>query len=339
MKTFGGLGDWFFAVLVCAILPCPGQVVQLSQASERSDSSPQRWPEVVQSLAWFDSNKAEPAGTRDRAASEPEAREFIYKKTPQGDLKIHVHFPPRWKSSDQRPAMIFFFGGAWSQGSVTQFLRQAEYFAGRGMVTARADYRVASRHGTLPDKCVEDARSAIRWLRLRSRELGIDPNRIVGSGGSAGGHIAACAALARGPDDEKDDLRVSCRPNALVLFNPVVDLDGVRQKILDASGRNVTELLSPILSLNSSAPTAILFYGTNDRFLEQGLRFRARAKELGLRAEVYTALDQPHGFFNRTPWQEVTMRRADEFLASLGYVKGPPTIELPAGAPELKPAK
>jgi hypothetical protein len=44
----------------------------------------------------------------------------------------------------------------------------------------------------------------------------------------------------------------------------------------------------------------------------------------------------PHGFFNRSPWTETTAQQADEFLASLGYLKGPPTIKLPPNAPKLE---
>ena len=57
-----------------------------------------------------------------------------------------------------------------------------------------------------------------------------------------------------------------------------------------------------------------------------------RSKELGHRAELVTAAGQPHGFFNRPPWREKTLQRADEFLASLGYLQGQPTIQVPAGA-------
>ena len=67
-----------------------------------------------------------------------------------------------------------------------------------------------------------------------------------------------------------------------------------------------------------------------------GEEYAAKAKALDVRAELYTAADMPHGFFNRSPWTEVTAHKADEFLASLGYLKGPPTITLPPGAPRLE---
>jgi len=75
---------------------------------------------------------------------------YIYKQTPQGELAMYVHFPKDWTANDKRPAIVFFFGGGWRTGKVEQFVPQAEYLASRGMVTARADYRVKTRHGTTP---------------------------------------------------------------------------------------------------------------------------------------------------------------------------------------------
>src|SRR5574341_835202 len=72
--------------------------------------------------------------------SAPPIQEQVYKKTPQGELKIFIHRPDGWKETDKRPAIVFFFGGGWTSGKVDQFARQAEYLARRGMVAARADY-------------------------------------------------------------------------------------------------------------------------------------------------------------------------------------------------------
>ena len=124
-----------------------------------------------------------------------EPKSFTYKKTKQADLEIVVHFPPGWKETDKRPGIVFFFGGGWTNGTIKAFEPQAIYLASRGMVAACADYRIKSKHGVTPKECVEDAKSAVRWLRQNAAKLGIDPNRIAASGGSAGGHLAACTAL------------------------------------------------------------------------------------------------------------------------------------------------
>ena len=272
--------------------------------------------------------------TRVWAGAEPPAAERVFKETPQGPLKLLFHFPADWKAGEKRPGIVFFFGGGWRTGTPAQFLPQAEYLAKRGMVTVRAEYRIADKHHTTPEKAVEDARSAVRWLRGHAAELGIDPHRLVASGGSAGAHLAACTALLGGPDDAGEDKSVSCRPDALVLFNPVMDFAGI--KIADAQGKDLGAELSPLGHLRKGLVPTVQFFGSADRLLEGAREFHRKALSQGDRSELYTAADQPHGFFNRPPWREVTLRRADLFLASLGYVKGEPNVEVPAGAPSLR---
>jgi acetyl esterase/lipase len=262
-------------------------------------------------------------------AEDQPAKSFTYKKTKQADLKIHVHYPPDWKKEDKRPAIVFFFGGGWTGGSVAQFEPQASYLASRGMVAARADYRVKSRHDVTPDACVEDAKSAVRWLRQNAAMLGVDPDRIVASGGSAGGHIAACT-ICPGLDAESEDQKVSSRPNALLLFNPVLRFDG--DAGLMARIKNDEKLgkaLSPTLHLAKDTPPTLLFFGKDDHLLKHGEEFMAKSKEVGHKADMFLAEGVGHGFFNRSPWKEKTLLRADEFLESLGYLKGKPTIKVP----------
>jgi acetyl esterase/lipase len=256
-----------------------------------------------------------------QAADAPSTRSFVYKKTKQADLELAVHFPPGWKESDQRPVVVFFFGGGWTQGHVKQFAPQAEHLAGRGMVAARADYRVKSRHGVTPKECVEDAKSAVRWVRQNASKLGLDPERIVAAGGSAGGHIAACTALAPGLEAEDEDVAVSSRPNALVLFNPVLRFDGIPQ-LMERVHNDVAlgKAISPTVHLAADSPPTLILFGTADRLAAMGDEFMKRSQELGHRAELFTAEGQPHGFFNRPPWQERTTERMDEFLVSIGYL-------------------
>jgi acetyl esterase/lipase len=191
------------------------------------------------------------------------------------------------------------------------------------MTAACADYRVKSRHGVSPDTCVEDAKSAVRWMRKNAAALGIDPEKIVAAGGSAGGHLAACTATV---DGFEDDPSVSSRPNALVLFNPVLHGEPIAARMKDAE---VAKKITPNEGLRKDLPPALILFGTSDRLIEGAHVYLAKAKEMGFRAELYTAEGQPHGFFNRSPWQERTLVRVDEFLASLGYLQGKPTLELP----------
>jgi len=261
----------------------------------------------------------------------------VYKKTPQGELTLHFSLPVDWKSSDKRPAIVFFFGGGWKNGSHAQFVAHSDYFASRGMVAASADYRIESIHHTKPDKCVEDAKSAVRYLRQHASELGIDPEKIVASGGSAGGHIAACSALIDAFDAESDDKSISAKPNALVLFNPALNIDELVLKRDPApEDKARAEAITPNRFIKAGTPPCIMFFGTADKLKAGADPYLAKAKPLGLRAELWTAEGQAHGFFNRAPWSQVTAKKADEFLVSLGYLRGEPAVVVPPGAPGLK---
>lgn len=247
-------------------------------------------------------------------------KSFTYKKTSNADLSIKAYFPPDWKAEQKRPAIVFFFGGGWTGGTITQFDPQAKHFSGRGMVAFCADYRVKSRHGVKPDACVEDAKSAIRWVKQNAAMLGVDPDRIVGSGGSAGGHIAACTGLCPGLDAKDEDQSVSSTPNALLLFNPVLNLDVPRLRERVDNDEKLAKAISPTLHLSKKSPPTLLLFGNDDPLVAQGEDYIKRSAELGNRSEMFLADGVGHGFFNRSPWLEKTIGRSDEFLVSLGYL-------------------
>jgi acetyl esterase/lipase len=286
------------------------------------------------------------APAADVAADTPKAtagaattsKTFVYKRTPKGDLEIEVFFPADWKASDHRPAIVFFFGGGWTNGKRSQFENQSKYLAGRGMVAATADYRIKSKHQSTPDQSVEDAKSAVRWMRSKAAELGIDPDKLAAGGGSAGGHLAASTALCPGLDADGEDKNISSKPNALVLFNPVVDITAASSYLSGTAEEKekAAKAISPILYLDKQTPPAVFFFGTADRLAAQGKAYVDKAAAIGVRAELYTAEGMGHGFFNRTPWQDSTLRVADQFLTSLGYLKGDPTIAAPDAKATLK---
>ena len=90
----------------------------------------------------------------------------VYKKASGDDLWIYRFDPEDHDpKKDKRPAVVFFFGGGWNSGAVTQFEQHSKYLASRGMVAFVADYRVKSRQKTEPNACVADGKSAIRFVR------------------------------------------------------------------------------------------------------------------------------------------------------------------------------
>lgn len=258
------------------------------------------------------------------------AETIIYKKAGGRELKLFVEKPGDWKASDQRPAIVFFFGGGWVGGNPAQFQPQSTYLASRGMVGVRVEYRViAKSENGPPTKCCEDAKSAMRYVRAHAAELGIDPHRIAAGGGSAGGHLAAFTGLVPGLDDPADDLSVSAKPDALVLFNPVFN-NGPGQWGHNRVGDRYLEF-SPAHHITKDAPPTVVFLGDKDKLIPVSVltEFEAGMKKAGVRCDAHLYPDAGHGFFNKDPYYTLTLIEADKFLASLGWLKGEPTIHAP----------
>ena len=260
----------------------------------------------------------------DAQDNSPTMKTFVFKKTPQGKLEIDVHFPPDWTAKDKRPAVVFFFGGGWKGGHRKQFTTQATYLAKRGMIAARADYRIKGKHKTMPDKCVLDCKSAVRWLRENAGKLGIDPTKVAAGGGSAGGHTAAATFTTKGLEGEDEDTSISSQPNLLVLFNPALNTSEFGDRM---GGKEMAVKLSPNNNLSKDVPPTIILFGTNDKLLASAKEFQEKAADLGIRSKLYIAKGQKHGFFNRSPWMEATLLEVDRFLVANGYLTGNATIE------------
>jgi acetyl esterase/lipase len=264
-----------------------------------------------------------------------------YKTIGTTNLQLYIYTPKEAAPTNGRPAIVFFFGGGWTGGTPQQFEKQCQYFASRGMVAITADYRVASRQRAKPAQCVADAKSAIRWVRKNAARLGIDPNRIVAAGGSAGGHLAACTAVVPGLDEPSEDTTVSAVPNAAVLFNPVLVLGPLDGQSVEGFGARLNaerlgaepRQLSPAHHVRAGAPPTIIFHGRADTTVPFATAeaFAAKMKAAGNRCELVGFDGQGHGFFNQGRGDNrfflQTLKQADEFLASLGYLSGPPQVE------------
>ena len=259
-----------------------------------------------------------------------------YKEASGSRLKLYLFRPEGHQAGDKRPAIVFFFGGSWNGGSPKQFEPHARYLARRGMVAIVADYRVKSRQKTSPFECVKDGKSAVRWLRKNSERLGIDPSRLAAGGGSAGGHVAAATGTVPGLEEDGEDTSVSSLPNALVLFNPVFDNGPMgygHSRVKDRFRE-----ISPIHNLSKKTPPTIVFLGTKDKLVpvSTAQRYKKLMEKSGGRCDLHLYKNQPHGFFNGpdrggsfNPYYLKTVTAMDRFLASLGYLKGEPTIRRP----------
>jgi acetyl esterase/lipase len=256
----------------------------------------------------------------------------VYKHASDVDLKISIVYPDDYQAGKKYPAIVFFFGGGWKGGTVQQFAHHCEYLASRGMIAMTANYRVASRNGTTPVDAVEDARSAMRWIKSSARELGIKRNKIVAAGGSAGGHLALTTATLEHINASDDDLSVSPMPNAMVLFNPVANTmpEGYGWERLGDRAKE----LSPYHHISEKVPPTIIFHGDADTTvpISNVEGFCKVMKEKGNRCELIVYEGQKHAFFNYGredhKYYKLTVAEMDTFLQSIGFLSKKEVVEV-----------
>ncbi|MCC5939230.1 MAG: alpha/beta hydrolase [Lunatimonas sp.] len=257
-------------------------------------------------------------------------QEILYKQVDTTSLYLKVYQSVQTEGSEKKPAMVFFFGGGWTSGSIDQFEPHAKYFSKRGITCFLADYRVSSRQQTTPFESLKDAKSAIRYIRAHAEEWGIDTARLVAAGGSAGGQLAAAAAMVDAYQEDTDDREISCRPNALVLFNPVID-NGPGGYGYERIGEAFPDF-SPLHNIRSGAPPAVMFLGTNDRLIpvETARYYQKVMERVGSRCELFLYEGADHGFFNyrNFDYYTQTVLESDRFLQSIGYLGAEPIVAI-----------
>ncbi|MFW6146564.1 MAG: alpha/beta hydrolase [Planctomycetota bacterium] len=266
--------------------------------------------------------------------------EHVYRHVDGHDLKLQV-FAPASGDRGPCPAIVLFFGGGFVGGSIEQFHPQCRYFSTRGMVAIAADYRVKERHRSTPPDSAADGRAALRWVRAHAGALGIDPARVVAGGSSAGGGVATCTGLVDEPAPVDGRVTPS-RADALVLFNPVLVTAAVdrrdirpadrRSLYIERWGRDEIPEISAYHLADADAPPTLILHGEDDAIcpVHTVRLFAAKLRDLGVRCDLAIWPGEGHGFFNyhrSRPCFIATLAEADRFLASLGYLRGEPTVE------------
>ena len=250
-----------------------------------------------------------------------------YKTVGGSSLKMKIYYPPGWQPGNKKlPAIVFFFGGGWRSGTIDHFARQAEYLANRGMIAICPQYRTGKSHKVTPDKCVEDAKSAMRYVYANADKLGVDKARIAAGGGSAGGQLAAATAFCPGFDAPNEDLKITCKPVALVLFNPAVDISpsGCGYELVKAYWRN----FSPTHNIGPNKLPVLFMIGDRDRLipLATAKEFKRKIEKNGGSCELIIYPGAGHGFFNymkkgiKSKYFPKTINDMDKFLVKQGFI-------------------
>lgn len=196
------------------------------------------------------------------------------------DLKVDVWQPTGTAAAAPRPAMIYVFGGGWVSGDRAQMPAYFQWLTSRGLTVFAVDYRLATPDRPTWDQAPGEIKCAVGWVRANAGRHGIDPNRIVLGGNSAGANLAMLAAYTAG------DVRIpSACPagdtsvRAVVQFYGPTDLTAAHRDTDSSSARGMMETYlggtpaavpdryrhnSPATYVRSGLPPTLILHGERD---------------------------------------------------------------------------
>lgn len=227
------------------------------------------------------------------------------------------------------------------------------------MTTFLFEYRNDTRHNASPVECIKDARSALRFLKQNHSFFNINPQNIIASGGSAGGHVAAATATLHSINESTDDLSIDPMPAAMVLFNPVFDNgpygyhgSGAKDWIEKDFQCHCTAYeipngkwaslfkarykeLSPYHNITTQTPPTLVMLGSDDNLvsIETAERFQKQMKDQNNICQLIVYEGAKHGFFNgvrteltvdkatKAKYFFDTLQASDDFLVDLNFLE------------------
>lgn len=207
------------------------------------------------------------------------------------------------------PVLLQVHGGGWSIGNKNeQGIPLMQYLAAKGWVCVAINYRLSPRDA-FPAHVV-DVKRAIAWIKEHIEEYGGDPSYLAITGGSAGGHLAALAAVtANDPDFQPGFEDVDTTVQVAIPHYGVYDFAGstglksaelMRDRFLAprvlqkrwADAPEAFEAASPLLRVTKDAPDFFVLHGAHDSLVsvEQARLFVQRLKEVSEKSVVYAEL-------------------------------------------------
>ena len=247
-------------------------------------------------------------------------------------------------SSEGCPVLFQIHGGGWTEkmGSKNeQALPLMSHMALRGWICVSADYRL-SPTSTFPEAII-DCKEALAWIKQHIQEFGGDPNFVVVTGGSAGGHLAALVALtANDPDFQPGFESVDTKVQGAVPFYGVYDFtnsegfqpnDGLKvlledsvMKLERSSNLEAFEQVSPRFRIHEDAPPFLIIHGDKDSLVpvKEARSFYRRLKEVSSQPVAYAEIKGAQHAFDMFPSlrSEHVKHGVEKFLGWLRSTQG-----------------
>ena len=251
-------------------------------------------------------------------------------------LELDLYLP----AERPAPVVVFVHGGGWrlgsrhSAGPAYSGTSPFEAVTRAGVAVASVDHRL-SGEARWPAP-LHDVKAAVRWLRARAGELGVDPQRVYAWGESAGGHLAALLGLTGDRPELEGDVGVtgpSSAVGAVAAWYAPSDLpalaadlgtdpmaaDSREAQLLGAPVPTVPDLAaeaSPVTHVSPGAPPFLLLHGTADPVVpyEQSETLAEALRAVGADVQLDPVPGAGHGFDGH-PNPDALVRRSVRYLA------------------------
>ena len=252
-------------------------------------------------------------------------------KEPQDIPTITPYLAPKELASGA--AVIVLPGGGYSHLSdVKEGSDVAKWLNSLGITAFVLKYRLGMRYHE-PNQLL-DATRAMRTVRMRAKDWGVDPNRIAILGFSAGGHLASTLGthFDAGKPDAVDVIeRVSSRPDLMILIYPVITMGefthaGSKKNLLgDNPTPELIRLYSNELQVTKETPPTFLMHTMTDAGvpLENSMAFAAALRKNGVPFEFHIYEQGPHGvgLAPTNPYLASWAERCADWLGLHGFIK------------------
>ena len=259
----------------------------------------------------------------------------VYKIINGRDLEVDLFYVEETKQNGLNPAIAFFHGGGWAFGTPSEFFGACERYAKKGFITFSFEYRLSiNEDGSYPHpditpvESTKDARTAIRWIRENAKMLGVDPDKIVASGQSAGGQLALSTAIIEEVNELNDNLAVSATPNALMIYSGTPNTMEAWADMLLGDKREQIWSISPYHNLKPGLPPGIHFHGTDDHTVAywKVANFTGKTRELGNYYDLVRIEGKEHYLGQGIEkyanyFTEEILEQSDEFLIKYGFLQ------------------
>jgi len=228
-----------------------------------------------------------------------------YKTVDGVALEAHLFAPP--DAAGARPALVWFHGGSWSEGSWAHCPTVCGAARGRGYVVVQIEYRTDERFASGPLAIIADARDAVTWVRGHAAELSVDPARVMVGGFSSGGSVAALVATTSAPGDLRGAVLMSAcvAPREDAWFRRMTET-----RVRDAE-------VTPAAHLGATDPATLAVHGDADEMCPyaETAAFVKAAKDAGVDAQLLTLAGATHFFPFRSPESRARAAEAiEQFL-------------------------